>query len=133
MPLKPAGAKLVIDCFLGLVQPPTLQAKLHTDDPTAANEVAVADAPGYAAQGLAPGAATWASSEDADSGDADNVANIPYGPNTHATDAWPATPWLGVWEGVVLVATTPLAVTQPAPGAYVQIPIGALDWSIPVA
>ena len=132
MPWYPAGAKLAIDCMLGLVQAPTLMAKLHTADPPAAgNELTAANAPGYAAQELAPGAATWGSSADANSGDGDNAANILFPVNTHAADAWPATPQLGIWNGASLVASTPLNVQAPAPGARIRIPMGALDWSTP--
>ena len=134
MPVYPAGAKLALDCMLGIVQPPTLRAKLHAaDPPAAANELAAADAPGYAPRELPPGAATWASSQDADSGDADNAAAIVYPPNAHASDRWPATPQLGIWNGAALVASAALNVARPGPGERIRIPLGKLDWSIPSA
>lgn len=133
MPWYPAGARLALDCMLGLVAAPTLMAKLHTDLPTAANELAAAAAPGYAPVGRPPGAASWASSADADSGDADNADNIDFPFNTHATDDWPATPHVGFWNAAALVASAPLNVQAPGPGARIRVPIGALDWSIPVA
>ena len=134
MPVYPAGAKLAIDCMLGLRQAPTLRAKLHTADPPAAgNELAAADAPGYAGVDLAAGAATWASSMDADSGDADNAAAVLFPINTHATDAWPATPQLGIWDGASLIASAAIQVAAPGAGARIRIPLGGLDWSIPIA
>ena len=133
MPWYPAGTKLALDCMLGLTQAPTLMAKLHTDLPTAANELTAAAATGYAPVARPPGAASWASSADADSGDADNTGNIDFPFNTHATDAWPATPQLGIWNAAALVASAPLAVQAPGPDARIRIPIGSLDWSIPVA
>ena len=89
--------------------------------------------PGLRAGGARPGAGTWASTADADSGDADLAAAFLFPVNTHATDAWPATPHLGIWHGAALVASSPIVVQPPGPGARIRLPLGTLDWSIPIA
>lgn len=133
MPFLPAGAKLALDCLLGLAAAPTLTARLHTGDPpTSANELTADSAPGYAPVDLAPGAITWASSADTDSGDAANAIEIVFPANSHASADWPAVTRLGIWDGNILVASAVLTVDAAGPGVHILIPVGGLDWSLPV-